>query len=343
MAELHKFLYLNNDSSIDRLKAVVKTHLKYIPHKTLYRYRKYSSRELQLLGENAIWLSNPEKFSDIFDATIPMPNRENIDFEYPFYFSFELIYKVLMDTSKEGEIIPDKAALLEAMYESLTKYSQEEIDENLIKLFGLEEYQKMRSHKLPHIDFSHHIQRTKTLLDSLSVSPRNSLAIASFTTKYDNRNMWENYAGNYTGFCVEYSLGTSALSSKSAWDILHLLPVKYFRKRPLFDYTPMLQRIVQDDMQLADFDIDEDLFLAQYYRSITAKLYDYRAEQEWRLVMKRDLLGKYNFPYASKIFLGKDMIDSQIQQMQSIADKLNIPAFIQTISSDGNSFEYRAI
>ena len=29
MAELHKFLYLSDDSDIERLKAVVSTHLKY--------------------------------------------------------------------------------------------------------------------------------------------------------------------------------------------------------------------------------------------------------------------------------------------------------------------------
>ena len=345
MAALHKFLYLSNDTNIERLKSVVATHLKYIPHKKLYRYRKCSDRELQILEGNAIWLADPKKFPDMFDATIPMSDRKNIDFEYPFYFSFEIAYEALMDTLEEGEVPPDKSSLLEAMYETMAKYSQEEINTKLIKIFGQEEYQKMRSRKLPDIDFSCHIQRTKEFLDDLSASPRNSLTIASFTTKYDNRNMWENYAENYTGFCVEYSFSDPALSlsSKSAWDVLHLLPVKYFRKRPLFDYTLILQRIVQADMKLADFDIDVDVFLTQYYRSITAKLYDYRAEQEWRLVMKRDHLGKYSFPYANRIFLGKNMEDDRIQQMRLIANNLKVPVFIQTISSDGNTFEYKKI
>ncbi len=341
MAELHKFLYLSDDSDIERLKAVVSTHLKYIPHKTLYRYRKCNDRELQILGENAIWLSDPAKFPDMFDATIPMSDRKYIDFEYPFYFAFETAYKALVDTAEEGEVIPDKSRLLESMYETMAKYSREEINERLINLFGQEEYKKMRSCRPPDIDFSYQIQWVKKFLDHLSASPRSSLTIASFTTTYDNRNMWENYSENYTGFCVEYSFSALPPSSKSAWDVLHLLPVKYFRKRPLFDYTPILQSIVQADMRLADFDIDIDPFLAQYYRSVTAKLYDYRAEQEWRLIMKRAHLGKYCFPYANRVFLGKDMAEGRIQQMRLIADKLKIPAFIQTMSSDGNTFEYQ--
>ena len=108
MAALHKFLYLSNDTNIERLKSVVATHLKYIPHKKLYRYRKCSDRELQILEGNAIWLADPKKFPDMFDATIPMSDRKNIDFEYPFYFSFEIAYEALMDTLEEGEVPPDK-------------------------------------------------------------------------------------------------------------------------------------------------------------------------------------------------------------------------------------------
>ncbi|WP_324824305.1 DUF2971 domain-containing protein [Sinanaerobacter sp. ZZT-01] len=340
MAELHKFLYLSNDSDMERLEPTVATHLKYIPRKKLYRYRKCNDRELQILEENSIWLSDPEKFPDMFDATIPMAERRYIDFEYPFFFSLEAAYKALVDTSEEGEIIPNKSDLLEAIYKTMAKYSQEEIDAELLKIFGEEEYRKILSHKL---DFSRQIERTRKFLCTLSNSPRNSLTIASFTTRYDNRNMWENYAENYTGFCIEYCFSDSllSLSSKSAWDILHLLAVKYFKKRPLFDYTDILQRIVQSDMKLTEFNIDVDEFLTQYYQSVTAKLYDYRAEQEWRLVMKRERLGKYSFPYASKIFLGKDMSDERIEQMSLIADKLNIPVFMQTINREGNTFEYQ--
>ena len=49
MAALHKFLYLSNDTNIERLKSVVATHLKYIPHKKLYRYRKYAILMIRLV------------------------------------------------------------------------------------------------------------------------------------------------------------------------------------------------------------------------------------------------------------------------------------------------------
>lgn len=174
---------------------------------------------------------------------------------------------------------------------------------------------------------------------------RKSTEIAPFTTRHDNRNMWENYAGNYTGFCVEYDFSRvlQNLTHKNSWDVLCLFPVKYYRKRPLFDYTNILHEIINADVNQGDFDIDVDDFFAQYYRAITAKLYDYRAEQEWRLVMTKDHLGEYEFPYAQKVYIGKDMPDDKIQRIQEIASKHSISVLQQEITADQNGFEYRRI
>ena len=47
--------------------------------------------------------------------------------------------------------------------------------------------------------------------------------------------MWENYAGSYTGFCVEYDFSSigEATSEKEMMDVLRLLPIKYYSKRPI--------------------------------------------------------------------------------------------------------------
>lgn len=347
MAELHKFKYRSNDSDINRLILAVSAHLKFIPHKKLYRYRKCSERELLTLEKGAVWLSDPRSFPDMFDATMPMENMDYLDFEYSFYCTQELAYKALQRVAdKDGEPIPNKESFFEAMYKTMEEYdTQEKIEEKLIEIFGEDEYRKMRSKQLPTIDFSKPVERTKKLLSGLIKYPRDSLAIASFTTRYDNRNMWENYAGNYTGFCVEYDFScvVKNLNSKNAWDVLCLFPVKYYHKRPLFDYTSILQDIINADVNQSEFDLDIDDFFAQYYRAITAKLYDYRAEQEWRLVMMKNNLGEYKFPYAKKVYIGKDMPDDGVQRIREISAKLNIPVYAQAISKDQNGFEYKLL
>lgn len=347
MAELHKFKYRSNDSDVERLTAVVSTHLKFIPHRKLYRYRKCTDRELLTLEKNAVWLSDPRSFPDLFDATMPMENMEYLDFEYSFYCMQELAYKALQKVADEdGEPIPNRESFFEAIYQTMEEYdTQEKIEERLLEIFGEDEYRKMRSRQIPAIDFSKPVERTRKLLSGLIGSPRNSLAIASFTTRYDNRNMWENYAENYTGFCVEYDFSgvVQNLSSKNSWDVLCLFPVKYYRKRPLFDYTSIVHNLINADVNQSEFDLDIDDFFAQYYRAITAKLYDYRAEQEWRLVMRKDNVGEYEFPYAKRLYLGKDMPDEKVRHIQEIARRLNISVFTQNISADQNGFEYKRI
>ena len=92
MAELHKFIYMSKDSDVDRLKEKVGNHLKYIPKRKLYRYRKCIDRELNLIEENAVWISNPDTFADPFDSTIPVQELEDVDFYYPFLTGFEITY-----------------------------------------------------------------------------------------------------------------------------------------------------------------------------------------------------------------------------------------------------------
>ena len=344
MAELHKFLYLSNDSDRDRLLTIVSAHLKFLPRKKLYRYRKCTDRELLMLEKNSIWLSDPRSFPDMFDATMPVENMDYLDFEYAFYCMQELAYKALQNVAEEdGQPVPDKDSFYAAMYRTMEEYdTQEKLDAKLLELLGKEEYYEMRKKALPSLDFSKPIERTREFLSLLPQAPRNSLAIASFTTRNDNRNMWENYAQNYTGFCVEYDFSNVIrnLDSRNSWDVLHLLPIKYYRKRPLFDYDKILHELINADVNHGDFHLDGDDFLAQYYRAITAKLYDYRAEQEWRLVLKKENIGEYEFPYAKKVFIGKDMSIDGAKRVREVADKLNIPAFVQTINKDADGFEY---
>lgn len=59
--------------------------------------------------------------------------------------------------------------------------------------------------------------------------------------------------------------------------------------------------------------------------------------------MMNDRLGEYKFPYAKKVYIGKDMPDAELQHMQEIAAKLNISVFAQTINAEQDGFEYRRI
>ena len=346
MVDLHKFLYLSNDTDFARLVERVQNHLLYIPRKKLYRYRKSTDREIATLAKNSIWLSDPESFPDIFDATIPLQDDITIGIDYAFHFTAEVAYKALAETAEEGEVVPPKEVFIQAMRDAKEKYNTtEKMERKMREMYG-DEYEEIR--EITRVTPQHSELVTKLskraieLVRYIGQLPRKSMCIASFTTDRDNRNMWENYAKNYSGFCVEYSFrkGIPEINSKIAWDILHLLPVSYCAKRPIFDHNKTLQSIVMQDTKQKGTYVDSEEYLKQGYKAVTTKLSDYRSEKEWRLVMPNKYQGIYDFPYVSAIYLGKDMPDGKIEKMIKVGRKLGVPVFLQFPANHGDKFEY---
>lgn len=349
MVDLHNYLYRSNET--DRVKLIerVKNHLRYIPRKKLYRYRKSTNREIATLSKNAIWLSDPESFPDVFDATIPLQDDITIGTDYAFYFAAETGYKALVDIAEEGESIPTKDVWIQAMREAKEKYkTASKLEKKMHEIWG-DEYEEMREKTRisPKVD-QFLIGRSKNAIELMRYVgqlPRKSMCIASLTTDKDNRNMWENYAKNYTGFCVEYDFSheTEAVGWRNAWDILHLLPIKYCAKRPIFDHSKIIQSIVMHDTKIGDMHVDPFEYLKQGYEAVTTKLSDYRSEKEWRLVMPNKYKGLYEFPYVSAIYLGKDMPDNKIVKLMCVGEKLGVPVYLQVQANYGDSFVYMKI
>ena len=122
--------------------------------------------------------------------------------------------------------------------------------------------------------------------------------------------------------------------------ILHLLPITYCVKRPVFNHHNVIQRIVMHDTSQGFTPIDLDEYLRQGYQAITTKLLDYRSEKEWRMVMPDKYQGLYPFPYVSAIYLGKNMPDSKIEKLIDVGKKLGVTVNLQTPAHNGDAFDY---
>lgn len=350
MIDLHKFLRQFNNTDVVQLENRVQEHLKFIPRGKLYRYRRATNREIEMLCRQSVWLSDPNDFPDVCDATIPIEDEFTIGFDYGFCFTAELAYRALVDTAEEGERIPTKEQFMQAMWAAKEEYGTlDKLQTRTKEIYG-DEYEDVRR-TLDELALNSPISKdigadltnnAFKLLSHLSQWPRNNMCISSFTTDKDSRNMWEGYANNYTGFCVEYDFRRIAknLDAKSAWDILHLLPVRYCKTRPLLNHKPLIYSMVQEDTKAGRFGVNIDDYLIAHYQAVTTKLACYRTEKEWRLIMSSQNLGGYHFPYISAIYLGKDMPERKINKMVGISRKLSIPIYLQVPANHNDAFEY---
>lgn len=85
------------------------------------------------------------------------------------------------------------------------------------------------------------------------------------TERYDNHTLWENYAQNYTGFCIEYCFRD--LDGREFDDyesLVYMLPITYRREKPYFDIVRFMdgayrQFVYKDASWQRDPELDADL------------------------------------------------------------------------------------
>ena len=346
IVNVHKFIHDDNEKDVDKLAAYVKNHLRYIPYKCLYRYRRCEEREFTTLENDSIWMSAPETFSDVFDSTILMEHLDSLEKIFPMFALIDLIHQALIDSAEPNEKIPDQKTLFRELLQSIEEYKNVDVRTKCIQLMGEDFFDKWSfeiNDSFNKINFRPHTKILKDFLTTFSNNSQKFIAAASFTTKFDNRNMWENYAANYTGFCVEYSFKkfVKHFTAQDAWNILHFLPIQYSKYRPSFSYENLIwdwaHRGIDRDWKLIS---DIDSFLQEYYKSMLYKSYDYRAEDEWRLILPRSNVGKYEFPYVSSILLGKDISQDHQVRLLEIAEKLKVPVYKQTYNKETCTFDY---
>lgn len=218
--------YLKTDVELN--KAVLKKHLKFLPQQKLYKFRACIEREFRMLEENCIWMSLASSFPDPFDHTINIDlvknrrevkewlgkNGSSLCFEVvkrlfeekglaiPYTFSdFEDYMKTCLD--ENGIPIKDRERAFLAAHATPDELSQmDSIIQQLVcarkRFASIEE------------------QMTKMLfeiIDQVRRETREKSLIYCMTERYDNHTLWENYAQNYTGFCIEYTATQQPLYS----------------------------------------------------------------------------------------------------------------------------------
>jgi hypothetical protein len=165
--------------------------------------------------------------------------------------------------------------------------------------------------------------------------------VSSFTTDYDNRNMWENYADKYRGFCVEYDFRRiNPQNSNEIWKILFLSPVTYHRVFNEFNTKIITDAIIQKLVSQKEFNMDLEELNFEIHEHMLMKKDDYKSEKEWRLILKAEHKGLIEFPFTSRIILGKDIDDSDEKILLGIARDKGIPIEKQILNYTKSRMEY---
>ena len=184
-----------------------------------------------------------------------------------------------------------------------------------------------------HQNFLSHISKQKNERQVWS-NLRELIHIYSMSSKLNNNLLWENYANNYTGFCIEYSIPEGCFFDDKK--MLYLFPVIYKKK------IPSIENIDVDIKGTNEEIIDN--FRQRYGTSIFMQLLykhiDYKFEHEWRIIAANLETSLQLFPYVSRIIVGKDIKPRNLSRLRKIADNLGVPIGRQVFDESRNNFIY---
>lgn len=335
---------------------VIRRHLTFLPRQKLYKFRECTDRNFKTLEENCIWMSLASSFPDPFDNTINIDPRENakeierwLRENYP-VFCFDLAKGL---AEERGMVIP-------YTHKDFIEYVEICIDENG-ELIEEKERAFLISHASPEeLDRKDEIFRQlkcirdrfaeiedstfKNMSDVINqtrTGMREKTLVYCMTERHDNHTLWENYAKNYTGFCIEYSFRNFAdMPFENYKNLVYMLPMTYRRKKPYFNMVPLLdgsfrQFIYKDDSWQRDPELDADLNMQLFYKHS-----DYEYEHEWRFSIKAENTNKQRFPFVSAVYAGKDISAENLTHLLQVAKSLQVPVYRQAVNSAHNGFDY---
>lgn len=214
------FQLVGAPSSEAVIQNIVATHIKRIPHGKLYKYRTCSQLNFSALQENYIWMAPASSFKDLFDCIVNVDLQRNskgilswLQADLPEYL-YHWFKKLLLE---HGHPFPvSYEAWLEGMslcfdnddvfqpdiyrnwlFENYPPEELNDIDTQLTQVpVILSQLESASTNVFPSI---------LDALEQLRTQTRNTMLVYSMSESYDNRGLWENYAKDYSGFCIEYS------------------------------------------------------------------------------------------------------------------------------------------
>ena len=172
-------------------------------------------------------------------------------------------------------------------------------------------------------DINDTIKENYTVINNIS---QNNVRLCCFTIKNNNIPMWYNYTDGHQGICLEYDTNKIPPNIQS-----HLFPVQYVKNLP--------------DIRKCN----EMCSLLLYFLTMH-KMYDWRYEQEWRLIytlgdFSDKPIGKntdgflVDFIQPSKIILGTTISKDNKNKIIEFGKEANIPVVQSIKTIRGLEFE----
>lgn len=329
-----------------------KDNLKNIPKK-LYKYRNCNPNGFDALEQDYLWADNPTSFLDPMDSRI----HHRLRYELPDIRKWlemhigEIMYYYIEPVGmrkKKGEFELDHfKAFQKNFLDENGNYNSSLAKKAMtieINKLPVENKNKLKAILNELEGEKHKAELEKCIKEAILQyvnSFRESVIVSCLTEDNNNSKMWEGYANNYSGFCVEYLIDPARVSEKSKDVIINLFKIKYYKRIPGVNTLPFIKYSFNKELYGIDEEpIEENKKLI---KQLVYKKFEYNSEQEWRIILDEDVPKKIEFPFASAVYAGYRISDDDLKTLKTICEKKKIPLYIQRNDVLTNNLEYEQL
>ena len=294
----------------------------------LYKYRPFDEYTFEMLDNNYVYLCPAERLDD--------PSECKID------FSSEDLYDLQTNrlTARCVNIILDyvRPHITDADFQKFKHMIEQKADSDGL-IHGpdlLEAYFRMQGlipeeMLVPLINILNNLSEKLYTEDvkngfhnvfSLAYNARRDMGICSLSELKENNEMWQKYANDAMGYCIEYKM--SGYENQSL-----LYPVVYQDDRETNIVTNILGTFIgQMIFAISGGQLSADK--SQFMRLFLTKNSFWSYQKEWRLM--GDANTKLTAPSINAIYLGKKVLQKGREQMAQYCAKHNIKLFESDLS-----------
>lgn len=341
-------LEMGGSISEEDINYLLESHLANCPTK-LYKYRECNANNLQVLRNNSIYIPFASQFLDPFDYTVKMDYSSLSDGTCMDIIDSIIYYQLKQVCSSNGIAInyskSDIKAIREKYFSSDGTFLEDEYDKHPIEGVELKAILDALStayHYAKENEPAAYAFLTSKMNDLLNAcrASRNADLVYCFSEDGNCPSMWEKYAQYYQGYCIEYDLSSwreKSLEEKKL--LVRLLPTIYYQKEkpgiPLSRYLKVAADKIYGNVK----EIPMELYI-DTNKQMLWKSHDYDYENEWRLVCSFVDKQIFKFSFVSAIYMGKDIQETNIKQLQGISKELGVPLYKQSLNFYTNSYVY---
>lgn len=292
--------------------------------KYIYKYRPFDNYTFDMLEHEYIYLCPAEKLDDIteciseirkdyfFDLQTNKLKQTCVDFiiellrPHMSQKDYEAICNAIKSISREdGTIYPNY--LLDLSFEIQNRINDgtniapfvnwlinipDELEKNQIQ------------------------DRIYDLIDYIFINGRKKMGICSLSSDRDNEKMWEEYASNSSGYCIEYDMEN--------YDYLeYVFPVCYVEKEKR--ETELMQQILKNFISECVYSYSNGKNLVdrtQLLRLFLTKYDDWKYQNEWRILY--DAGTKLKAPKIKAIYVRSKISKENYLELKFFCDKKGI-------------------